>query len=142
MRPTDNVAAAYPEGNGGSRAQRFLISMIGTFFTFILLRNILFKDYKGDTINYLRSTGREAEIEQIVPKTAAERRKEAVLAKLNATMTYGQQLGALAGTVADLQTQVLYLQWTLGNLTGKPVPLGPPTPDNTTLQAPEAEGSR
>jgi hypothetical protein len=43
-----NAAPAYQQGDGtaGGRGQRMLFSVLGTIITFVLMKNMLFNDYK------------------------------------------------------------------------------------------------
>jgi hypothetical protein len=86
MRSGDG-AQAYPNNAGssegfGTRCRRAALTLAISLVIFTLLRNVLFTDYKAETTDYLVKTGRADAVDRIIPKTAAEKRKEAEFAKL------------------------------------------------------------
>ena len=49
-----------------------LFYFVGIFFAFMILRNLFFRDYTGETKSYLTSTGHQDVIDKIIPKTREE----------------------------------------------------------------------
>lgn len=61
-------------GVGSSNRSSTLFTLLGVFFTVLLLRNVASKDYKTETKSYLRSIGKEDTIDRVIPKTAEVRK--------------------------------------------------------------------
>ena len=68
-----------PIGNPASPANgaqvtlyKRLFYFVGIFFAFMILRNLFFRDYTGETKSYLTSTGHQDVIDRIIPKTREE----------------------------------------------------------------------
>lgn len=52
---------------------RIIITLFTSFLLFLIFKNILTKDYKNETKNYLTKIGREDAIERVIPKTTTVR---------------------------------------------------------------------
>jgi hypothetical protein len=68
-----------PIGNPSNPANGIQVAMykrvfyiVGFFFAFMILRNLFFRDYTGETKSYLTSTGHQDVIDKIIPKTREE----------------------------------------------------------------------
>ncbi|CAN0144713.1 unnamed protein product [Ectocarpus fasciculatus] len=72
-----NMATAYPDRVStnlrGSWMRQLVMTLVGT----LLLYNVVFKDYKSKTKAGMSNRGIADDIEAIIPKTRAEKLKEA-----------------------------------------------------------------
>uniref|UniRef100_A0A7S2W0I0 Uncharacterized protein n=1 Tax=Eucampia antarctica TaxID=49252 RepID=A0A7S2W0I0_9STRA len=65
------VASAYPNFRNLA-----LLKILGIFFTILLLKNVMFKDYKKQEIEYLRASGKtEEEIAQYIDPMKSSSKK-------------------------------------------------------------------
>ena len=59
--------------NGAQAAMyKRVFYIVGFIFAFMILRNLFFRDYTGETKSYLTSTGHQDVIDKIIPKTREE----------------------------------------------------------------------
>ncbi|CAB1117226.1 unnamed protein product [Ectocarpus sp. CCAP 1310/34] len=101
-----NMATAYPDRVStnlrGSWLRKLAMTVVGT----LLLYNVVFKDYKNQTKTGMSNRGIAGDIETIIPKTRAEKLKEALetkrtMAEKNEALHY--QVGNLTNAVIELQ---------------------------------------
>mmetsp|Transcript_31820 Transcript_31820/g.46890 ORF Transcript_31820/g.46890 Transcript_31820/m.46890 type:complete len:157 (-) Transcript_31820:240-710(-) len=96
-----SVSAAYPS----SRRTNFTSILMLLMFT-LILRNLLFRDYRIEELEYLRSSGKsEEEIDRIIPKTESERRAKIVKSRAN-NMMLQHDVEVLQKEVAELKAKV------------------------------------
>lgn len=72
MEPQNMEASAYPSSLSTSPWTRRLVLAFFAALGLLMLRNILFKDYKTETKNYLKGIGRSDVIDEVVPKTRTD----------------------------------------------------------------------
>ncbi|CAM9470595.1 unnamed protein product [Ectocarpus sp. 6 AP-2014] len=101
-----NMATAYPDRVStnlrGSWMKQLAMTVVGT----LLLYNVVFKDYKNKTKEGMSNRGIAGDIETIIPKTRAEKIKEAkenkkTMKEKNEALHY--QVGNLTNAVIELQ---------------------------------------
>ncbi|CAM9236129.1 unnamed protein product [Ectocarpus sp. 12 AP-2014] len=101
-----NMATAYPDRVStnlrGSWMRQLAMTVVGT----LLLYNVVFKDYKNETKTGMSNRGIAGDIETIIPKTRAEKLKEAketkkTMEEKNEALRY--QVGNLTNAVIELQ---------------------------------------
>ncbi|CAM9535772.1 unnamed protein product [Ectocarpus sp. 12 AP-2014] len=101
-----NMATAYPDRVStnlrGSWMRQLAMTVVGT----LLLYNVVFKDYKNETKTGMSNRGIAGDIETIIPKTRAEKLKEAketkkTMAEKSEALRY--QVGNLTNAVIELQ---------------------------------------
>ncbi|CAN0186396.1 unnamed protein product [Ectocarpus sp. 4 AP-2014] len=101
-----NMATAYPDRVStnlrGSWMRQLAMTVVGT----LLLYNVVFKDYKNETKTGMSNRGIAGDIETIIPKTRAEKIKEAketkkTMAEKNEALHY--EVGNLTNAVVELQ---------------------------------------
>ncbi|CAM9157215.1 unnamed protein product, partial [Scytosiphon promiscuus] len=101
-----NMATAYPNRAStnlrGSWMRQLAMTLLGT----IIVYNLVFKDYKGATKAGMSEKGLADEIETIIPKTSAEKIREARVAK----MTFVEKLENLHYEVGNLTLAVIEIQ--------------------------------
>mmetsp|Transcript_29702 Transcript_29702/g.28407 ORF Transcript_29702/g.28407 Transcript_29702/m.28407 type:complete len:193 (+) Transcript_29702:97-675(+) len=138
MRPMpthDNVRPPAASNMGTSLYRRAFI-IFGSVFALLIGRNLLFRDYTGETKSFLTSIGRSDSIEKIVPKTNADlaKEKKSQLSvfdqmKLNLTMVMTQYKGLRADVDRLQGKNVTDIQWNateLSTAVSAITPLAPP----------------
>lgn len=104
--PPTAVASAYPNGY-----ERKIVLGVLAFFTLLMFRNVLFKDYQAETKAYLTSIGKADRIDLVVPKTMADVKAERLQKE--------KQFIDLVANVTTLQNEVKLLKAEVAR--GKPI---------------------
>ena len=117
-----------PIGNPSNPANGAQVAMykrvfyiVGFFFAFMILRNLFFRDYTGETKSYLTSTGHQDVIDKIIPKT----REEYVQQQMN-------ERAALQQLIQNMSIVMKQTESLRADMDALTVKVGQTTPPKTT----------